>query len=482
MKRNLTKLVSYLLSGVAVVSVIAGCSDSNKNSATTEDGRVILKVTTIQKDINEEGYNHAMKRYAEFEEFYKTEYPDTKGVLVETHYYNFNVQDYAAVAAGDQLPTFYTVPMTEAKGIMDAGYAKDITKWMEEYGYMQGMDEKIKKNITRNGKIYLLPHDVYSVGLAVNMDILRQAGYVEEDGTPHQPATFEELSKMAGEITNKTGKPGFILPTTGNAGGWRFTPVAWAYGVTFMEQDKDGNWHATFNTPECVKALQWIKDLKWKYNTIPENVLLDNAKQRNMFGAGEAAMTFAEGNGASEFIQAGISKDNLGFIKMPAGPARHVTLIGGVYYVFNSNATDEQIDAAFRYFDWGGSGRVIDDAIKAKMAENMQLKVDRGEQIGVLKSSPYTDDDPKRAYEIMLNTKSPEEGGFRNININQVKLYNDQSNIEWQQEEPVEAQALYAVLDAAIQAVLTDENADCAKLIEDAYKNFQATLDTVNNG
>ena len=49
-------------------------------------------------------------------------------------------------------------------------------------------------------------------------------------------------------------------------------------------------------------------------------------------------------------------------------------------------------------------------------------------------------------------------------------------------EEPIEAQALYAALDNAIQAVLTDKNANCAKLIEEACVNFQSTLDVVNNG
>ena len=43
------------------------------------------------------------------------------------------------------------------------------------------------------------------------------------------------------------------------------------------------------------------------------------------------------------------------------------------------------------------------------MAEDIKLKADKGELIGVLNSSPYTDADPKRAYEIMLNTKTPEE-------------------------------------------------------------------------
>ena len=29
-----------------------------------------------------------------------------------------------------------------------------------------------------------------------------------------------------------------------------------------MKQDADGKWKATFNSEECAKALQWVKDLK----------------------------------------------------------------------------------------------------------------------------------------------------------------------------------------------------------------------------
>jgi hypothetical protein len=171
-----------------------------------------------------------------------------------------------------------------------------------------------------------------------------------------------------------------------------------------------------------------------------------------------------------------MNKDNIGFIQLPAGPARHVTMIGGAYYVFNANATDEMVDISFQYQDWIGEGRVFDDEAKERIKEDLMLKKENGELIGVLPSSPYTAEDPKRAYEVELNTKE-----LANIDINHVKLYNDQSNIEWQQEEPVEVQALYAVLDNAIQAVLTDENADCAKLVEEAYLNFQGTLDLANN-
>ena len=65
MKKNLTKLVSFLLAGVVVSGALAGCG-GNKNAGLTDDSRVLLKITTSQKDVDEEGYNKAMARYAEF--------------------------------------------------------------------------------------------------------------------------------------------------------------------------------------------------------------------------------------------------------------------------------------------------------------------------------------------------------------------------------------------------------------------------------
>ena len=465
-----------LLAGIMVISALAGCSNGNENTGLTEDGKLLLELVTTQKDVDEKAYNNFMDKYARFETYYSETHPESNGLEIEPSYYTYSPQDYAAVALGGQLPTYYTVHLTESQGIMNAGYAKDITKWMEKHNYLSGLDEKIRSNIESDGKIYLLPKELYSVGIAVNLEILEKAGYVAEDGTPHQPATFEELAQMAKDIKEKTGTTGFMMPTMSNQGGWRFTPIAWAYGVKFMEQDKDGKWNATFNSPECIEALQFVKDLKWKYNVFSESMLIDESKVRNAFGAGETAMVFAEGAQADRFISAGLSKDSIGFIQLPAGPKRHVTLVGGSYIVFNDKATDAQIDAAFEYLDWNGDGRLFNDEVKEEIKSSVQTKVDNNKFVGVLTASPYTDSDPKRAYEIQLNTVD-----MTNININHVKLYNDQSNIEWQHEEPVEAQALYAVLDNAIQAVLTDENADCAALIKEACENFQATLDVVNN-
>ena len=121
MNAKLKRTLLCSLSGVMAVSALAGCGGSgSNNSATTEDGRVRLMITTTSKDVNPENYQKAIDRYAEFEQYYKDTYPDEKGVSVEPHFYGYSVKDFAAMAAGDQLATYYYVPLTEAKGIMDA--------------------------------------------------------------------------------------------------------------------------------------------------------------------------------------------------------------------------------------------------------------------------------------------------------------------------------------------------------------------------
>ena len=72
-----------------------------------------------------------------------------------------------------------------------------------------------------------------------------------------------------------------------------------------------------------------------------------------------------------------------------------------------------------------------------------------------------------------------------NINMNQVKLYNDfvadLGDCELKAEEPVCAQELYATLDSCIQEVLVNKDADCAALIKKAASDFQSNyLDNVD--
>lgn len=461
MNTKMKKVMLCALSASMIVTAFSGCSKKGDDGRTA-DGKILLKMEIPDKAANEKGYNQAVERYAQFE----AENPDIK---IEHMSFSFNVRDYAAKAAGNQLPAYYYVPLTEAKNCIEMGYAKDIKPWLDKYGYTPYLSDFMLKNIERDGAIYFYPTSVYEVGIIMNKKYAEKAGYVAADGTPHQPATWEEFAEMAVKIQEANpGVKGFTMPTMNNGGGWRFLPIAWSYGVDFMEKI-DGKWTATFNTPECVEALEFMKDLKWKYNIIPDNFMLENEGSIKAFAAGEAAMAFSEPSSVDSYQKSGFNKDDVCMVQLPAGPKRHVTLLGGGYRVFNAKNTDEQTDAAFRYMMWNNEGVEIDDARKQRTEENYQLKIEEGKIVGLIGLSPWKDEYPVRQYELEMIEK------YANINMNQVKIYNDKTTgIEYQEEEPVECQALYGVLDGCIQEVWMNPDADCAALIADAARNFQA--------
>ena len=100
-----------------------------------------------------------------------------------------------------------------------------------------------------------------------------------------------------------------------------------------MKQDSDGKWHATFDSPECVEALEFIKDLKWKYDVLPANTLVDLDRGSEADGnRGESAMTLGEPNQINQFPKYGIEPDNIGAVRIPAGPKKRVSLMGGALF------------------------------------------------------------------------------------------------------------------------------------------------------
>ena len=67
----------------------------------------------------------------------------------------------------------------------------------------------------------------------------------------------------------------------------------------------------------------------------------------------------------------------------------------------------------------------------------------------------------------------------KNIDENRFKEYSAMENVQVRAEEPMNCQELYNILDACIQEVLTNENADCAEIMKKAASDFQ--INYLNN-
>ena len=298
---------------------------------------------------------------------------------------------------------------------------------------------------------------------------MRQAGLVNEDDSPKIPETFDELAEMAKTVTEKTGAAGFVFPTTGNGGGWLFSNIGWAYGGEFEHKDENGKWIGTLDSDEIVTAMQWLKDMKWKYNCLPANTLLSNADTMKMVGTDQAAMALAHPAQANQLVaNYGMSTEDVAMVKIPAGPAERVSLMGGSYYVIANNATEDQIDASLRYLRFKGATTELTDDMRTSIEAETKVNYDQGNAlIGIRDLSIWKDTSDVERFKLEMMDK------YRNIPENHVASYNDKEGVSYKTEVEVCAQEMYSLLDEVIQLVLNDENSDCKALLTEANNKFQ---------
>lgn len=449
------KIITLLLAAAMSTSLLASCGDS------ANDGKVTFSVgdwptkkgTSLDNaNANKEAFETANPEYT-----------------VKGDTWSFDLKTFYPKAEAGTLPNLFFSHFSEFQKIYDGGYAADITDIMKETGYYDNMNPILRDIVSRDGKIYALPTNAYAIGLNFNASLLKQAGYINADGTPKQPKDWFEMAEMAKHIKEVTGVPGFVLETSSNCGGWFMTNIGWSFGVDWMEQDADGKWKATFDTQEAVDTLQFIKDLKWKYNCVPDNNIVDQTEAHKLFATGQAAMLL-DGPIEGYLTKYEFNTKDYGMMAIPAGPAKHVALLGGTVQFVSNKTTPEQMKGLFKWLDFTARGYTIDDDAKERSEKNYKLNSDNGQPIGVKALSPWSDDSEVVKFSHSMIDK------YLNEEPANIKLYNEairSTEIELQAEEPVCTQDLYGVLDSIIQEVYSNENADCAALIKQANSDFQ---------
>ena len=455
------KLVAMVMAVLLLASMLVGCGAGGNDK--NENGQTIVRVGNWP---TKEGID--MDNILELKSRFEASNPDA---VIEPDTWVFDRKTFYAKAAGGQLPTVYLAGFTEMPEIIASGYSADITDALKKYGLYDQINPVVLRTLTNDeGKVVAYPHSVSVMGLMVNVDLMEQAGLLEADGTPKQPKTWFEVVEFAKQIKEKTGKPGFVMPTANNSGGWLFTALAWSFGVDFMEKDADGKWQATFNTPEAAEALQFVKDMKWVHDILPANTLIDGTEWKKVFGTGGAGITFGAGDYPSRNLNSyGMDPNSVGMIAIPAGPKAHVSLLAGEVKGINSAATKDQIDATVRWLKMNQNPELTED-VKVNVAQKIATSKEKGQIVGLLGMDIWGNDAPSKKYADEEYTKNT------NINLNHVRLYNEfaaNPTCEVKPEEPVCCQELYKTLDACLQEVLTNKDADVVAVLEKANSDFQ---------
>lgn len=449
------KALSVLLACVICIVPLAGCNEDKKG-----DEKVVIEIGSWPKESDPAQRAQYEKIKAKFE-------ADFPNVTVVPNEWSYDVKSFLPQAASGQLPTMYQTYFTEVDRIGSSGYAADITDFAEKYGYRENYNEQIDELLTLDdGRQYMLAKSTYTMGLAINKDLFKKAGLVNDDGSLMYPETYDEVMEFSKIIKEKTGAYGFGMSTKGNGGGWHMLNLAWSYGTVFEEKVGD-EWKAKFGSQEFVDALMWLQNMR-KKGYFPDNALIGGDDLAQMFVTDKLAMMYHEPAGSTLTKVYGMDRNKVAFASMPGGPGGRYAQMGGTVWSFNPEATPEQIEACMNWIKYIGGGYELTEESKVTIEESYKGASEQGDLIGIVGFSVWKPGSEKQAYSREMIKK------YANVDTSYFEHYMDYDKVTIKQEEPINCQELYQVIAACMQEALSGtKEADLMKVVKEAAANFE---------
>jgi ABC-type glycerol-3-phosphate transport system substrate-binding protein len=364
----------------------------------------------------------------------------------------------ARLQGGTEADVFYGY-MTDLDQVLDADQATDITSYINKTTVPNWGDitDSAKAAFTEDGKVYAVPFYSYTMGLVINKTLFTKAGL--DPSKP--PATWTEVATAAKAIAKLGGGvAGYEEYSSGNTGGWHFTAELDSRGGSVVSQDGKT---ANVNTPEGQAVLQTLQDMRFKDNSVGSKQLLGWADLLTNAAAGKVGMYI----GAPDSIQSIVDQfhgnySDWALAPMPGvdGPAK-ATLGGGNGYFFKKGDTPAQIRAGLEWLSF-------EELTPGQGQFNYAAQKGMGQPVGLPLSDLWT---PGSA-----SQKKAADLEQANTNLNLADYAAYVNNPVPVKLEPPNAQAVYAVLDGPMSAVLTKPDANINQLLTDATTKINSVL------
>jgi len=385
-------------------------------------------------------------------------------VTINGSEYNYAPDTFAALVAGGQVPTLFSLYLTDPKKYIDLGVAADISKIIDANSLRPIFNPDVFNLSIENNKVYGLPLSAYGVGIGYNIKMLKAAG------VSGSPATWSELETWAKKLTNRSaGVVGFSFINDGsNATGWHFTMMGYTYGATpadLIALGKNGKYTAGFGKGPMVDALKLIHDLRWTDDVLPKETL-DWGGNGTDLATGKAAMIMMAGDQYAWMKRTykDLDMSNIGFGPIPAGPAGRVSLVGGYMMMVNAAASADEQEAATYFALYRLFYPAEDQAsLEAQKADNNPTVGGPDLPLFVGSYEAARKAFEKTYYTLPYDNYAP---FLDAISAGKVKL----------QVEPGPAgQEYYGVVGSVVTSVLTDKTVDPASALTTAAQVFQST-------
>ena len=275
----------------------------------------------------------------------------------------------AQFASGDA-PDIVTIHASVLSDYQSKGLLMPLDDVLKSVGVTpDSMTDAAREGATKGGKIYGLPIDNWTMLYHINMDLFKQAGLVNADGTPMLPKSVDELMAQAEQFKQKTGKPYFVQNLANETA--LYTRNLYTY---LFQQDSDffaDPRQVKLKTPEAKKVVEMYKAIYDKDYTTKD---LDYGGAINAFLAGEGGVhlngTWVVGDYNAESEKAGTALNKGGYAVYPYpqlfGGAKAQYADGHTWAVSQKERTPEQVAAIGKFlkffadndFEWSRTGHL----------------------------------------------------------------------------------------------------------------------------
>jgi multiple sugar transport system substrate-binding protein len=420
--------------------------------AATTPAAVGEPITVTTTNAPDENNPADVARHQQLLDVFKQIRPD---VTIDARAGGYDRATFAAKLAGDTMEDAYLVAFTEPQDLIAQGYAADITELMQEWEHYPSFNPSVLQIVQdADGRVYGVPIGGYALGLIYNRKLFEQAGLNPDE----PPTTWEEVRRYARQLTDPSvGRAGFAELSKGNQGGWHFTAWVYSYGGDLLREEEDGSWTATFNEEPAVEALTTLKAMRWEDQSLTEQQLLEVKDVLPLLAAERVAMAVMAPDALQALkTQYGATIEDFGMAPLPQAGG-DATLAGGAAWMFNPKASPEVLRAAF---EW----TIARDFNLEAYESDLQAQQERGQLVGWPQLPLFGGEFQEQRDAIVAK--------YANAPVQNYVPYT-QSTLTLRPEPPIETQQLYAALDVAMQAVLTDETADPQTVLNTAAQQFQ---------
>jgi multiple sugar transport system substrate-binding protein len=449
-----------LATAVAAACLVAVAATAAATGATAKT--VTISVASLIPGSSQAAIDQFNAQVAEFEKAN----PKIKIKPVE---YQWTGPTFAAKLAAGTLPTVFEVPFTDARTLGDNGQLADLTSYVKALPYFSKYNKAVLAEGTDSKhQIVALPKGAYAQALHYNRKLFAQAGL--DPNKP--PTTWAQLQKDALAISQKTGKPGYLeMAKDDNTAGWILTTLVYSLGGR-MERGSGTSAVATLNNPQTVTALNMLHHMRWTDNSMGSNFDYGWSDINQAFAAGNIGMYVSGSDVYTNLVQAyQIDPKIYGLAPLPLAKNKNAGVLGGgTLAAVKPSAKGAELAAAVKWIDFFYEEPLIS---KKQAVRNAQTLVANKQPVGVPALPLFN----KKQSLLSNSWIKP----YINVPLSQMKPFLTGIYNQTIVPEPEAAtQSVYHSLDAVVEAVLTNKNADVQSMLQQANQQAQQAISAGN--